>query len=314
MDTFFNYLRKGLLSSILLIFSFVVIYAPYQVANHNSVPEAEASWPTWDAGNIIQTTKNFLANTARWAIDMVMEWKEMIGEGIGWAFAKAMISQMIKELTNWVNSGFQGRPMFVEDLGGFMLETADRVAGEYLEELGGINSFLCSPFKLDIRAALATDYANKRDGPVTCSLTGIIDNLEGFVDGTQGSFSKGGWDSWLTMAAQPSTYSAYGQYLEAKSYGEIQIINAKGEVQQELDYGKGFFSAKECETYDGGGFQETVCSIVSPGSTIASALNKAIDAPIDTLIAADDINNLVGALINQAANKVFTGAGGLLGS
>ena len=114
--------------------------------------------------------------------------KENLLDGIAWAIAKQMVSNMTKSLVNWINSGFQGSPAFITDFNGFLLDALDQVAGTYIQSLGGIGSFICSPFKLDVQAALSINYAQARSGmpsgPTACTLSGIKDNIQNFMQGT----------------------------------------------------------------------------------------------------------------------------------
>jgi hypothetical protein len=53
--------------------------------------------------------------------------------------------------------------------------------------------------------------------------------------------------------------------------------------------------------------------ISKPGTVIAASLNKALGAGTDALISADEINEIVSALLGQIAVQALTGAAGLLG-
>ena len=55
------------------------------------------------------------------------------------------------------------------------------------------------------------------------------------------------------------------------------------------------------------------CQTVTPGSVISSSLNKALGAGQDSLVAADEIDEIIGALASQLVNQVL-GPGGLLGT
>ena len=105
-------------------------------------------------------------------------------DGIAWQIAKQMVSSMTKSLVNWINSGFQGSPAFITDLNGFLLDALDTAAGEFIKSLGGIGEFICSPFKLDVQAALSINYAQARSGMPAgpsgpaCKLSDIKNNIE----------------------------------------------------------------------------------------------------------------------------------------
>jgi hypothetical protein len=124
-----------------------------------------------------------VANTANAANTTSLLVKETMLDGIGWAIAKQMVSSMTKSLLNWINSGFEGSPAFITDLNGFLLDALDTAAGEYIKSLGGIGEFICSPFKLDVQAALTISYAQARSGMPSgatapaCKLTDIKNNI-----------------------------------------------------------------------------------------------------------------------------------------
>jgi hypothetical protein len=299
-DIFFNGLRKVIVGGIMLIFAFVVTYVPQQYHTYKTVDTAEAF-----LGGIVLDPSNLVQNTLAVVADFSLD-------GIAWAIAKAMISSMMNSILAWINSGFKGSPAFVQDLDRFLLEAADNAAGKYLSELGGIGSFLCSPFKLDIQVALALEYQYIReDQPYEgCTLTGIIDNIEGFIGG---DFAQGGWDDWVDITSNPAKYTPYGQLLTARTGLQAAITNAEGEQLLEADWGNGFMSAKVCEAIEGPSGPDENCVISKPGKWVQETLTFQTQAGTQILIEADEFNEIVGALIGQLANKAITGAAGLLG-
>jgi hypothetical protein len=187
--------------------------------------------------------------------------------------------------------------------------------GEYISNLGALGSFLCDPFKLDIQIALSLQYQRSRiDQPApTCTLAGVINNIEGFLDGAQGSFSEGGWDDWFDITAKPETYTPYGAALAAETGAHIRILNAKGEAAAKLEWGAGFLSGEICKVVSGPGGDTEECDITKPGKIIEEALSFNLDSGRQSLVTADEIDEVIGALISQLANKALTGAAGLLG-
>jgi hypothetical protein len=199
-------------------------------------------------------------------------------------------------------------------LQGFVLDVADRVAGEYLDQLGGPLSFLCDPFSLDIRIALATYYASAREGNTSqssCTLTGALANLESFV---AGDFAQGGWESWLAVTSKPEVYTPYGSYLRAESELEIKINDTVISEKSILDFGNGFLSSKICTPVASNtGIAKENCVISTPGQVISEALTFQLSTGPRTLIEADEINEIISALMGQLTQKAITGAAGLLG-
>ncbi len=231
-------------------------------------------------------------------------------DGIAWQVAKQMVSNMTRSLINWVNSGFEGSPAFVTDLNQMLLDSVDQVAGAYIESLGGVGEFICSPFRLDVQAALSINYEAARSGMPSgptesmCTVTGIASNIENFLDGTVSS-----WDEWLTVTSNPQN-TPYGAYLEAETKLNLRLSNAAGQELEYAAWGNGFLSKKVCEPVEGGGEQ---CKIVTPGEVISESLTFQLSTGQQSLVEADEINELIGALMQQLALKAVEGINGLLG-
>lgn len=323
MDTFFSYLKKSLVASMFMIFAVVAVYTPQ---DWNKIEQAEAGGA---GGGALEVTQ-----WARWAFEKVNNFavkistgitafatnstwvKENILDGIGWKIAKAIVSSMVQSLIKWINSGFKGSPMFVQDLGDFLRNAADIAIGDYISELGGIGSFLCSPFKLDIQIAVALEYQKIREGrPLAgkCTLSGVLKNIEDFTSGVQGSFSQGGWEAWFDITSNPTTYTPYGAALAAKEQAYVRILNTKGEEAAKVNWGSGFLSGEICNVVHGNGTSKEECFISKPGKVIQEALSFNLDSGRQSLIQADEFNEIIAALIGQLANQALNGAAGLLG-
>lgn len=309
IDTFFTILRKSLVGTVLLAFAFVFVYVP-QPFNH--IEQAEALWPVIDvaqnaltaAGNVILGTIAFLEGS------LVV--KDFTLDGIAFMIGKAIVSSIIGSLINWINSGFKGKPAFVQDIKRFLLDAADRAAGEFIRKLGGVGSFVCSPFQLDIQIALSIQYqqAREHDEPEECRLSDIVDNLEEFYNG---SFNDSSLEDFITITSNPSMYTPYGQLLTAQTQMRMRLANEKGEVLTEADWGGGFLSGKICQAIQGSSGSSESCVISKPGKIIQDALSFNLDTGRQSLVSADEINELISALIGQLANQAITGAAGLLG-
>ena len=321
MDAFFITLKKLIVGTIFVMFALVATYVPH---NWNKVEYADAAWATevTQILNDIQLIFVNLATTASAAYDAITSYatdsiyvKEYVLDGIAWAVAKTIISNMIQSLVDWINSGFEGSPAFVQDLQGFLTNAADEAMGDYLTELTGTGSFLCSPFKLDIAVALALNYTKLRvDQPAdTCTLTGVIDNIENFTSGVEGSFSNGGWNDWFDITSKPQVYTPYGSYLSAKIGGEAKLVNTKGEQLSLLKFGGGFLSGETCSSVSGPDGPEEQCLVSKPGKIIQEALTFNLDSGRQSLVTADEIDEVIAALLSQLVNKALTGAAGLLG-
>lgn len=101
--------------------------------------------------------------------------------------------------------------------------------------------------------------------------------------------------------------------LSAQAGARARLINAQGQELVKLDWGDGFLSGEICETVHGAGTSQQDCFISKPGKVIQEALSFNLDSGRQSLITADEINEVIAALLGQLANKAIEGINGLLG-
>ncbi len=238
--------------------------------------------------------------------------KEFGFDQVAWAVARAAVQSITQSIINWINSGFQGSPAFVQDLEQHLLNIADQTAGNFIYNDPALN-FLCSPFQLDVKIALATAYRESQNfaEEAQCTLTDVTNNVDGFING---SFQEGGWSSWFELTQNPVN-TPTGAYLAAETEMYARIVDEQGQAIEELSWGDGFLSFKVCADTDvaSGAVSSGDCDIVTPGATIADQLNEALGAGQRQLIEADEINEIISALFAQLAQQALGGMNGLLG-
>ncbi len=310
MDTFFTIFKKVVIGMMFVVFGATMVYVP-----QDFTPRAEASVAGFGGSteftqilNNIQLLAVNIADSATSFFSNLLNMKEFALDGIAWAIAKQVVSSMVSSLIDWINSGFQGSPAFVQDLGDFLLQAADEAFGQFIQEVA---PFVCSPFRLDVQIAVAVSYDRSRTNePPTCTLSGVFENFEAFIDG---EFGQGGWNDWFKITSNPSVYTEYGSVLSVDTKARARVVNAKGEEINILGFGDGFLSGKICEDVDGPAGQSELCAIAKPGKMIVDALGKSLGSGQDALITADEIDEIIAALLGQLANTAITGAAGLLG-
>lgn len=234
-----------------------------------------------------------------------------------------IIEDMIKSITVWAQSGFEGNPVFVTNVGQHMLKTADAVVGQLLLEKAPL---LCSPFKAQIQLALMQSY-QQNSGRIAsqCSLTGAVSNIDDFMNG---DFNAGGWNGWVEMVSNPYN-NPYGAYLETDMEIKIRLINAAGEQTKDISLGSGFLSKKveNCYTPVAEGQEGppapgkkgdagVVCDppqTVTPGSYIQEQVAKSTGLQMDRLSFADELNEMITAIMAYLIRDVLLGEKGLAG-
>lgn len=259
-----------------------------------------AQEPSVPVSDLVTRTQTTIAATNSTALNQ----KEYILDGILTASTKVIISNITNSIVTWINSGFQGSPAFISNPESFFTDVGDQIAGNFIAgtELG----FVCEPFSLDIRAALAINYSSTYVQRNYCRLTDAISNVENFTKFTNGDFSQGGWDSWFSIS-QNSQNNPVGAYLAAET--ELSIRTARGQSIKllEANWGQGFLSYRDCILSDPQtGECKEYSEIQTPGTVIESQLASTLDTGIRQLELADEINEIVGALIGQLAQTVLT--------
>jgi hypothetical protein len=233
--------------------------------------------------------------------------------------AKAALQQITASVVNWINSGFNGQPSFITNYEQFFTNVADLAAGQFIQGAG--LSFLCSPFKLQIKVAIAQSYAN-RNAAQSCSLTGVIKNINSFMNG---NFAQGGWPGMLSFTTMP-TNNPYGAYAYAQVGLQSAQSNALSNARNNISP-TGFLAVQKA-TCNGGvtSYSPTIVagvnqqaamaggsgtngncktSITTPGTVIEGTLQATLKSPIDQLGLANSIDQILNALTNQLITKTL---------
>lgn len=161
--------------------------------------------------------------------------KETILDCLFWAFKNAIIQEMTGSTVQWVQTGMNGNPAFVQNVSGYLKSVADREAGSYLQKVA---PFLCSPFRADIQLQLNLLYKGSSGrGPMgSCTITESVENVEDFLSG---DFYAGGWEGWQSVFSNPQN-NPYGAYFEARDALSVKISTSEGVAEKKLSFGNGF--------------------------------------------------------------------------
>lgn len=203
-----------------------------------------------DPTNLVQNTLSATANTSNAISLQSLNFKEFVLDTVAYGIAKAILRNVTTSIVDWINNGFEGSPAFLSNPAGFFRDTASELIGEMIAADSDLR-FLCSPFSIDVRIALAFKYRpfKKR---ITCTLDDIIKNSKNAVAGasingfTAGDFKQGGWPAFVSLSTEPQN-NVYGAYVEAEAELDARIGSYFFFKNQELNQGKGFLSYNKCE-------------------------------------------------------------------
>ncbi len=286
-----------------------------------SIPKPAYAYPVEDIVTEIQTGATHIIAIATKALQFATNNKEFALDPLAWMVSKMAIQTMTKSMVNWINSGFQGSPAFVTDLTSTLQQVSDRVAGSFLAKLAS-DPALRSPFQSQIAQSVGSKYylSTSKDSftqshPYT--LNKVTPDDTAFLGG---DFSKGGISAFFSAVANPENNPLGAQRLGQEELSN-QTETAKTVQKTELDWGNGFLSWRNCPSGGSSGSEATVqlgardtsgsgCGPVqTPGSVIQSQINKTLGLTGDTLVTADEFNEIVSALMSQLTSNVLGGSG-----
>ncbi|MDQ5927882.1 MAG: hypothetical protein QG633_320 [Patescibacteria group bacterium] len=250
--------------------------------------------------------------------------KDTVLDCLFWGFKNALIQEVTGSTTQWVQTGMNGNPAFVQAMGAYLRSVADKEVGKYIQNMA---PFLCSPFRADIQLQLTLLYKNSsgRGSTSSCTLTESVENIDAFL---AGDFNAGGWAGWQAMFSSPQN-NPYGAYFEARDRLAARIDSASGQATAKLEFGNGFLSkeVQTCYGVDADGFQETIdpdnppdhvveqwCDepkIVTPGAQIKTSLEQAFGTNLDQVASADEFDEIFNLLAAWLISDILTQEGGL---
>lgn len=304
-----------------------------------------AQWLVYDGAHHATNIKGWLSMIPNTTSNVTKTMKDMGFDAIGYIIAKTILSRITAQTVNWINSGFEGNPAFVADPQRFFVNMADQTASQFFIGANSPLNQLCSPFRAEVRLALVKNYLLDRDpNQYQCTFERIGANFQNFTR----DFSQGGWAAWFTMTQQYQN-NPYGAYIEGQKSLSLQIQTQRGIKEKQLNEGRGFLSYERCRRdyvpskkaprciktaplVVGGG--EPAClefekadangevlqcpaeerEVVTPGSVINEQLGRSLGSSYAQLEAADEINEVVNALMIQLIQKTFSSVqGGLRG-
>jgi len=266
------------------------------------------------------------------ANDVFTNLKDFLLDQLAFQLKNQVINKITSGLLNWINSGFEGSPAFVLDLDRFTNDLAISTGSYFINNVLAVPDVLCTPFRREINIALSELHDRRTSNinriyirTATCTLGDVINNN---YDLFYNDFSQGGWEAWNQLI-RPNNYRA-GSYIIARAELDNRIAEREQEETKKLEFGRGFLTFEKCYLLPpegqygpaaptttkaekeaakaGGGY----CETQTPGVVIEQQLNNTLPAGLEGLIAADEINEIIGALLSQLLNKVI-GPDGLLG-
>ena len=211
--------------------------------------------------------------------------KEYILDGIVFALINMVIDQVGNSIVNWINNGFDGGPGFVTNPGQFFKDIGNELTGKIIQDLG--LGFLCGDLDIAFKINLNLNRANDSLGKYECTIEDVLANFSSGVVDDLDIFYRG------TVRTGNNPYTTV---LDLNTDISIRIAGEEFLNEQELGWGNGFLSSKSIN-----GFIQT------PGAVVEKQLNKALDSGQERIQVADEISEIIGAVLNLALSTAFEG-------
>ena len=223
------------------------------------------------------------ASTSSCDKETVFGWDSIIQ-----AILKGILSTVIGSMTNWVNSGFNGSPVFVDDLKIYLEDMKNVAATEFLSSIVG--SDICRFFddfslEFQTRPGRVDEYRNQ----ARCTIDDLGIDMKRFFD----SFEEGGWYSYEQSLYKSN--NAFSLYIDTSNAMQDVIEEAVTQENQRLGWASGFLS-----------FTDANGKTTLPGAVISARLGKAAGIDLEQYALADEFDELFAALINQMVGTLFT--------
>lgn len=295
----------------------VVVIALFISIGVSSAPSsAKAFDVVTDPWNTIQGTFTAIATGG-------LNIKEYILDPLAHMAARTAIQSVMRSVINWANSGFEGSPAFITNLRQNLSGLGDAVADAFVDELR-TTGFVNSPFRDTIIGQVQESYRRSTSGRSyfennRYDLDRYSSNPQAFL---QGDFSQGGIRAWVHTWMN-SQNNPIGALRSAENELNKRVTNAIGERTQQLNWSRGILSWCGGSSTDGNSSssagpvalrsRNTGClpgqSVRTPGSLIHERFERGTNLDLDMLVSADEIDEVIGALMQGLINKMLGGSG-----
>jgi hypothetical protein len=254
-------------------------------------------------------------------------------QSIGRLIIKMLLQKLTVSTINWINSGFDGGPAFVQDPGKFFNDIAKN---EVLQMGVEINDPALFPFGKAWLQNTAAAFNSKFQDNAKYSLDKLIQDTtpQYSAETFQQDFSQGGWNAWTAMTESPAN-NPLGFKLLADNELQKRLAgttqSTAQNVRDALQAANGFIGDLRCVDASGNNTNITQqqkkdaltagkqdpCIVaggswkyVTPGSLIAAKATQVIGYDNNAYLNVTDLNDAVAAitdaLLSQFSSNIMT--------
>ena len=229
----------SILAIILIIVPAILFSRPKKAA---AFPVVDIPHTAISAFNLIKSGITASANVVEKNLALKNFAKE-VGKQLYQATARRLLAEMTTSTVNWINTGFHGQPLFLENPESFFRDIAKSEIKDFVDIIGYNNIY----FPFGRQTALQTIDAYKRqfESNAQYSLSKVI-NDPGLLMGYRTDFNVGGWNGFIVNTQYPQNNSLGFQIMMNDELGRRlagTTQNVAEKTQTALQQGLGFLSA-----------------------------------------------------------------------
>lgn len=330
------------LATIVSLSSFATLPKVYALASGSVVETIELPGPQLVATiktQIEQTLNTVSAGTSAYA-DTWQMLKEGGLDSVAQIAAKMAIEQIKQQTINWVNSGFKGKPMFLQNPDQFfnniMVDQLALVKNKMMADLGNLNrgitqqlikdvtnqskvfqqnmkytiaNDICSVLKSDLASYQAmpnsadkTQLINAKNNQINSVCNGDDTTRDTNAKACAGDFACGGWGAILAKTSNLDLTTDAGKLAMAKQEFASRASSSADFFNTQLNRNGGYFDQLECVKYEKIEGRE-VCA---PGGWRSKAPGSSVQAQVNKVATDqfDSLNNVDEFLENLIVSAV----------
>ncbi len=226
------------------------------------------------------------------------------------AAAQIILRMITMETINWINSGFNGSPLYVQDTGSFLKQIRNETIGDFTGTIAFDPEKY--PFGKIVAQGIINDVNGYFEQNAQYSLNRVIARqVPGATDvDFQANFGNGSWDAFGAQFQQQNNPFGFNFYARNELAIRIQDTgySPAQDIKDQIMRSGGFLDLRSCVDpvdYDASD-PNARCrqwQTETPGSVIVNQLNTTLNQPMQQLSLGDDITAdmiaIIDALLNQ---------------
>ena len=192
---------------------------------------------------------NAASNAANLGISIKNVLKD-IAKQVLMAVARRALAEITKGVTTWINNGFHGTPLFLQNPGSFFNDITKFEIRKLVDIFG--RDPLRFPYGRQASLNFIDAYKRQLDVNAAYSLSNVIQD-EVYLSNYRANFNIGGWNGFLLHTQYPQN-NAIGFQMIANEELAMRIDispgadNEIGKVRDLLQQGQGFLSPQVCRS------------------------------------------------------------------